>query len=127
MTQKQRSELDAAIERATKNGVEVMGHGHMKGTNDRVFLVPSQRDPERHWHIVRLTGCHLICDCESKVICCHRAAAHMELVTEAAKREYNSKVIERELNREAEKRAQRDAENDRRDEDRWELIEAGNW
>jgi hypothetical protein len=67
MTAKQRSELDAAIERATKNGVEVMGHGHLKATNDRVFLVPSQRD-SNHWHIVRLHGCHLICDCESKVI-----------------------------------------------------------
>jgi hypothetical protein len=51
----------------------------------------------------------------------------MELAVKAAKREYNSKVVDRELEREAQKRAERDTENDRRDADRWELIEAGNW
>ncbi len=125
MTTKQRSELDRAIERATAASVEVMGRGHMKGSNDRVFLVPSQQD-STHWHIVRLSGSRLVCDCQATVICVHRAAAHMELTVEAARRDYDAKVVERELERESAK-AIRDAANDRRDADRWELIEAGNW
>ncbi|SRR5260221_1215748 len=128
MTTKQRTELDAASERATAAGIEVMGHGHMKGTNNRVFLVPSQRD-ENHWHIVRLVGCRLVCDCEASTrgrICVHRASAHMELTVEAARKEADARVVESELERESAK-AIRDAVNDRRDADRWELIEAGNW
>ena|SRR5258705_184780 len=129
MTTTQRTELDAAIERATAAGVEVMGHGHMKANpSERMFLVPSQRDPERHWHIVRLVhGRRLVCSCESRVICVHRAACHMELVVEAAKAEAHAAQVTAALESEAQKRCERDEANDRRDADRWELIEAGNW
>ena len=130
MTIKQRSELDRAIERATAAGVEVCGHGHMKVSHDRLFCVASQRDQD-HWHIVRLVGgTRLMCDCQATVICVHRAAAHMELTVEAARREYDAANVTRELEREGAKREQRearDAANDARDADRWELIEAGNW
>jgi len=125
MTIKQRSELDAAIERATAAGVEVIGHGHMKGTHDRIFCVPSQRDSD-HWHVVRLIGARLVCDCASRVVCVHRAAAHMELVIEAARREAAADAVTLALEQEA-ARALRDRDNDRRDADRWELVEAGNW
>jgi len=118
----QRSELDRAISRATAAGVEVCGHGHMKVTHDRLFCVASQRD-QNHWHIVRLVagsdGSRLVCDCPSRVICVHRAACHMELVVEAARREYAAAQVTASL--------ERDSANDRRDADRWELIEAGNW
>jgi hypothetical protein len=93
MTTGQRSELDKAIARATAAGVEVCGHGHMRGTHDRLFCVASQRD-ENHWHIVRLVnGSRLVCDCPSHVICVHRAACHMELVVEAARREYDAAQV----------------------------------
>jgi hypothetical protein len=118
MTTALRSELDRAISRAKAAGVEVCGHGHMKVTHDLLFCVASQRDIN-HWHIVRLVnGSRLACDCPSRVICVLRAAAHLELERESATRAANAAN---------DARGERDAANDRRDADRWELIEAGNW
>ena len=90
----------------------------MRGTHDRLFAVASQRN-QNHWHLVRLVdGSRLVCDCPSHVICVHRAAAHLELARESAMRAANAAN---------DARGERDAANDRRDADRWELIEAGNW
>src|SRR5258708_13217646 len=90
MTIKQRSELDEAIERATAHGVEVCGQGRMKANNERVYVVPSQRD-QTHWHLVRLVGGRrLVCDCAASQrgrICVHRAPVHIHLVLQAAGRE----------------------------------------
>jgi len=96
----ERSQLERAIERAMKLGVEVMGHGRMKGSHQRVYLVPSQRDPERHWHIVRVAGNRLICDCASRVVCCHRGAVHMHLIVAAAEQEAHAAQISAELEHE---------------------------
>src|SRR5258708_34240094 len=96
MTTKQGRELDRAIERATAASVEVMGRGHMKGSNDRAFLVPSQQD-STHWHIVRLSGSRLVCDCQATVICVHRAAAHMELTAQAARPDHAAKAVDARL------------------------------
>ena len=50
----------------------------------------------------------------------------MELVVDAAKREYDAQVVTRELERDAAaQKATRDAANDRRDADRWELMRRG--
>ncbi len=196
MTTKQRTELDAAIERATAAGLEVVAHGYRKAKPSvRIYCVPSQTEANR-WHVISLYGSHLVCDCRSRVICAHRAAVHMELVVEAAKQAMHAAEIEAAFERDAQAtcaiindsttytpspalvRAQasldetnamlakmespthhftcpgcgnrngvfeqlgsgvcnecldekakldRDAANDRRDADRWELIESGNW
>lgn len=96
MTTTQREQLERAIERVTKASLEVVGHGHRKCDNARIFAVPSQTEPNR-WHIVTLVGSRLVCDCQSRVICAHRAAVHMEIVVQAAERELRSAEIEREL------------------------------
>src|SRR5260370_28434752 len=104
MTIKQRSELDEAIERATAHGVEVCGQGRMKANNERVYVVPSQRDQTR-WHLVRLVGGRrLVCDCEAAQhgrICVHRAAVHMHLVVAAAAREAAAERVTSALEQEA--------------------------
>jgi hypothetical protein len=104
MTTKQRGELDEAIERAMAAGVEVCGHGRMKANNERVYVVPSQRD-RTHWHLVRLVGSRrLVCDCEASQrsrICVHRAAVHMHLVVAAAVREAAAERVTSALEQEA--------------------------
>ena len=104
MTTKQQSELDEAIERATAHGVEVCGQGRMRANNERVYVVPSQRD-QTHWHLVRLVGGRrLVCDCEASQrgrICVHRAAVHMHLVVAAALREAAAERVTRALEQEA--------------------------
>jgi hypothetical protein len=95
MTVRQRTELDAAIERATEAGLEVVAHGYRKSNpNIKIYCVPSQSEANR-WHVVSLYGSHLVCDCKSRVICAHRAAVHMELVVEAAKQAMHAAEIER--------------------------------
>jgi hypothetical protein len=94
MTTKQRTELDAAIERATAAGLEVIAHGYCKSNpNVKIYCVPSQTEANR-WHVISLYGSHLVCDCKSRVICAHRAAVHMELVVEAAKQAMYAAEIE---------------------------------
>src|SRR5258706_400363 len=94
MTVKQQTELEAAIERASAAGLEVVAHGHRKAhPNVRIFCVPSLSEPDR-WHVISLYGAHLVCDCRSRVICAHRAAVHMELVVEAAHRAQHAAEIE---------------------------------
>ncbi len=136
MTIKQASELEAAIERATAAGLEVVAHGYRKShPHIKIYCVPSQTEDNR-WHVISLYGSHLVCDCRSRVICTHRAAVHMELVVEAAHAAMRAAEIEAAFERDAQQtcavindaeKAERDEANDRRDADRWELIEAGNW
>src|SRR5262245_29195130 len=93
MTAKQATELDKAIDRATEYGIEVVAHGHRKGDSARVFCTTSRSDPDR-WHTVVLVGKRLVCDCRARCICTHRAAVHMELVVEAARREReNARIL----------------------------------
>jgi hypothetical protein len=169
MTIKQRTELDAAIERATAAGLEDVAHGYRKSNpNIKIYCVPSQTE-ENRWHVISLYGSHLVCDCKSRVICAHRAAVHMELVVEAAKQAMHAAEIEAtfETDQQAtcavindltpthhftcpgcgnrngvfeqlgsgvcndcldeKAKLDRDAANDRRDADRWDLVESGNW
>ncbi|SRR5258708_875806 len=136
MTTKQRTELDAAIERAMAAGLEVVAHGYRKAKPSvRIYCVQSQTEANR-WHVISLYGSHLVCDCKSRVICAHRAAVHMELVVEAAKQAMHAAEIEAAFETDQQAtcavindaaKVARDEANDRRDADRWELIEASNW
>jgi hypothetical protein len=96
MTITQRSELDRAIERAMAAGLEIIGRGHLKASNERVFLVPSQSQPTRA-HLVVLHGHRLVCDCAARVLCVHKAVVHMALIVEAAEREAHAAEITRQL------------------------------
>jgi hypothetical protein len=118
----QHSQLERAIERAMKLGVEVCGKGHLRGSNDRIYLVPSQRDPERHWHIVRVAGNRLICDCQSRVVCCHQAAVHMHLIVAAAEKEARAAELGEQLERE-----RSEASADRADEPMRAWLNGGEW
>src|SRR5260221_9591365 len=104
MSTKPRSAPEAAIGRATAPGVEVCGQGRMKANNERVYVVPSQRD-QTHWHLVRLVGGRrLVCDCAASQrgrICVHRAAVHMHLVVQAAMREAAAERVTRALEQES--------------------------
>jgi hypothetical protein len=108
MTVKQRSELDQAIERATAAGLEIIGRGHLKAHNERVFLVPSQSQPARA-HLVVLQGRRLVCDCQARVLCVHKAVVHMALIVEAAKHEAAAAEIAEQLEIEARDRAEAEA------------------
>jgi hypothetical protein len=100
MTQTQANQLVRAITRATEYGIEVVAKGRRKVDNARIFCTTSHSDPDR-WHVVAVVGNRLVCDCRSHVICTHRAAVHMELSVEVAKRTAQSDMIERALIEEA--------------------------
>lgn len=98
MTIREAPELDKAIERAEKNGIEVVAHGFAKKNNARIWCTNSHSDPDK-WHVVMLVGRRLVCDCNSAVICAHRGAVHVELVIEAAKKQ--AEAVEAALQEEA--------------------------
>jgi hypothetical protein len=117
MTTKQATELQAAIDRATEHGIEVVGHGHRKSDRARIYCTTSQSEANR-WHIVALVGNRLTCDCHSRKLCSHRAAVHMELVVQLAERAARAEEIEDELEIEARDReeAEQQAERTRKRE-----------
>jgi hypothetical protein len=109
MTTKQRSELDAAIERASVAGLEIIGRGRLKANNARVFLVPSQSQPGRAHCVVLVPHTRrLVCDCAARVLCVHKAVVHMALIVEAAKHEAAAAEIAEQL--EIEQRDREEAE-----------------
>jgi hypothetical protein len=133
MTTKQRSELDHAIERAAQHSIEVTGRGFRKNYHAVLFTTNSASE-ENRWHIAIASGSRLVCDCRSRKICAHRAAVHIDLTVAAAKREAFAARVAHSFELDADRaaaeetaQAERDAANDRRDADRWELIDAGNW
>lgn len=99
MTQTQMNELERAIQRATDYGIVVTGHGRRKSDGAQIFTTNSRESATR-WHVVALVGVRLVCDCQARKICCHRAAVHMELVVEAANRQAHSDEIEAALREE---------------------------
>lgn len=109
MTAEQRSELDRAIDRATKAGLEVHGVGRRKSDNARVFAVPSQSE-ENLYHLVALVGSRLVCECKASQyghhICCHRAAVHMYLTVEAERKQRQAEEVEAALRAEREEEAE---------------------
>jgi hypothetical protein len=115
MTTRQRSELEAAIERATEHGIEVVGHGHRKSDGAKIYCTTSHREANR-WHIVALVGNRLTCDCHSRVLCSHRAAVHMYLVVQLAERAARAEEIECELEAERDERTEPNVQVDRRHE-----------
>jgi hypothetical protein len=62
MTDRERCDLERAIDRAGRLRLEVVGHGHRKADNARIYCVPSASEPGR-WHIVVRQGSRLVCDC----------------------------------------------------------------
>src|SRR5258707_9010097 len=109
---RQRSELGAAIERATEHGMEVVGHGSRKRDRAKIYCTTSHSDPLR-WHIVALVGNRLTCDCHSRTLCSHRAAVHMYLVVQIAERAARAEEIEDELEIEARDRSESEQEAER--------------
>jgi hypothetical protein len=85
MTTEQRTELDKAIQRAERNGIRIIARGVLKGSGTRYFVTTghtSQANHDHALHYVRVEGSRLVCDCQARVICTHRAVAHLELVRE---------------------------------------------
>ena len=106
MTAAQRTELDKAIDRACKAGLEVVAKGYRKADGAKIYAVPSQSEANR-WHIVTLLGNRLLCDCQSRVVCAHRGAVHMELVVEADRRQQLAEDVEAALRDEREATSRR--------------------
>lgn len=102
MTIAQRTQLDRAIDRAMKAGLEVVGHGFRKSDNAPLYAVPSQSE-EGRWHIVILEGARLTCDCKARVLCAHKATVHMEMVVLAARREALAARVTQKLEEDAAK------------------------
>ncbi len=100
MTDTQANQLVRAINRATEYGIEVVAKGRRKVDNAKIYCTTSHSDPDR-WHVVAIVGKRLVCDCKSAVICTHRAAVHMDLAVEAAKRTHHADMVERALIAEA--------------------------
>ena len=96
MTTKQATELQAAIERATEHGIDVVGHGHRKADGAKIYCTTSHSEVNR-WHIVALVGNRLTCDCHSRKLGSHRAAVHIYLVVQIAERAARAEEIECEL------------------------------
>lgn len=97
------SPFEAAIDRATRAGLQVVGVGRFKADGRRFYLVPSQREPLRN-HVVRLVGHSLVCDCQAAAhgqICAHRASVHMYLTVAAERRRAHAEVGEHLLRAEA--------------------------
>ena len=81
MTQTQRAALDAALARAERDGIRVMGQGTRKSDGARVFAVSSASQPGR-WHLVVIEAGRLHCDCPARSYCKHRAVVHARLSAE---------------------------------------------
>jgi hypothetical protein len=132
------SAVERACERATLAQLDVVGQGRMRDGR-RFFLVPIASDETIAHGRLRIVEMHhgrrLRCDC-GKRVCDHVGAVLMALVAEASERRRFAELVEAALSGESTSldvdaeqaaRAARDAANDRRDDDRWQLIEAGNW
>jgi hypothetical protein len=131
------SAVERACERATLAQLDVVGQGRMRDRR-RFFLVPSSADKTQpaRLHVVTLQRSrHPHCDC-GRPVCDHVEAVLMALVAEASERQRFAELVEAALTSEipspefpelGPEKAARDWQNDRRDADRWELIEAGNW
>jgi uncharacterized Zn finger protein len=95
MTQTQRAALDAALARAERDGIAVMGQGTRKSDGARVFAVTSASQPGR-WYLVVIEADgqagRLHCDCPARSYCKHRAAVHARLLAE---REASQREAER--------------------------------
>ena len=99
MTQKQQSDLERAIERATDHAIIVIAQGRMKQDNSRFYLTNSHSTPGGV-HVVRQYGQRLSCDCAASQhgkICSHRAATYMHLQVAAARRQAQADAIEQAL------------------------------
>jgi hypothetical protein len=82
----QSTRLERAVERAERYHIIVKGQGRRRSDNARLWLTNSHSGSGLH--IVALEpGSHrLHCDCQSRVVCSHRATVHVHLVHEAATR-----------------------------------------
>ncbi len=81
MTQTQRAELDRALARAARDGIQVTGQGTRKSDGARIFTVSSASQPGR-WYLVVIEAGRLHCDCPAQSYCKHRAAVHARLIAE---------------------------------------------
>jgi hypothetical protein len=107
MTSQERSDLERAISRASRAGLEVVGHGYRKGDNAHIYCVPSSTVPNL-WHVVTQCGNRLVCDClagQRNRICVHRAATYVYLFTQARRRQQLADEVEQALREEREEQA----------------------
>lgn len=88
MTQEQKNTIEKALERAAREGIRIIGRGHMTADGSRFWLVSSKTyATTNRAYIVRCLGDHLECNCQASDICKHRAVVHVELKAEAEARE----------------------------------------
>lgn len=93
------SELDRAIERATTDGITVLAQGRRKRDGARLYWTNSHSHPDGG-HIVVWVRNRLVCNCQARQVCKHRAAVHMHLVNQAARAQARAEAIEAALRRE---------------------------
>lgn len=76
-----------AISRAQQANIRILARGTVKATG-QAFYVTTSRDG-RGSHVVLVGGASLSCDCQAGqrgILCCHRAAVHTRLMSEASAR-----------------------------------------
>lgn len=84
------TDLERALARAQKAGLQVVGVGKQKTTGRQVYAVPSLSQPNR-LHLVWVDSGHLKCDClgcQHGKVCIHRAIvwAYLQELAEELKR-----------------------------------------
>lgn len=85
MNAAQNTQLTAAIERASKAGLRILGTGQRKSDGARLIVVTSSRSQVRAWPVA-IVGGHLECPCEAGRlgrICSHRGLVYAHLLAEA--------------------------------------------
>lgn len=88
MTQKQSQTIEAALKRAAKEGIRIIGRGHMTADNSPFWLVSSKDyATTNRAYIVTIAGNELHCSCQASGICKHRAVVHAELKQQAERKE----------------------------------------
>src|SRR5258707_11619786 len=86
MSPQQQGELERAIARAHREGVQIVARGTRKADGARVFGVTSTSSAPAVLRMVVVLPGRLECDCPARVICTHRGIVREALQQELAAR-----------------------------------------
>lgn len=96
--------FDRAVERATRQGVQVCGMGRFKEHPARRFAIVNSTSKPGRYHVVSISDARLVCDCEAAQhgnrVCVHVAATSMYLTARAARIRRHEEAVERALREE---------------------------
>lgn len=102
MTTTAKQQYEAALERADRLGVTILGRGHLKN-HERFFLVASATSS--HPHVVECRGADVVCDCAGAAhnrLCMHVAVVRRELEADAKATAEHIERVHRAMEEEAE-------------------------